>query len=122
MAIFKAIVRTKRKDGFYQVCIQCVHNRKPGSSRPTNMCGERVSIPRLKRSKMPLSFSRYPLPLWTIWRGSTSATYQVGRLSKSLPFSNPVMRKYHFPTTTANTYTPFRTQDRYAMPGTMKWR
>ena len=28
MAIFKAIVRTKRKDGFYQVCIQCVHNRK----------------------------------------------------------------------------------------------
>ncbi len=30
MAIFKAIVRTKRKDGFYQVYIRCVHNRKPG--------------------------------------------------------------------------------------------
>ncbi len=30
MPIFKAIVRTKRKDGFYQVYIRCVHNRKPG--------------------------------------------------------------------------------------------
>ena len=30
MATFKAIVRTKRKDGFYQVYIRCVHNKKPG--------------------------------------------------------------------------------------------
>lgn len=30
MATFKAIVRTKRKDGFYQVYIRCVHNQKPG--------------------------------------------------------------------------------------------
>lgn len=30
MATFKAIVRTKRKDGFYQVYIRVVHNQKPG--------------------------------------------------------------------------------------------
>ncbi len=30
MATFKAIVRTKRKDGFNQVYIRCVHNQKPG--------------------------------------------------------------------------------------------
>ncbi|MBD5224341.1 MAG: hypothetical protein HDS68_00005 [Bacteroidales bacterium] len=29
MATFKAIVKTKRKDGFYQVYIRCVHNQKP---------------------------------------------------------------------------------------------
>ena len=30
MATFKAVVRTPRKDGFYQVYIRVVHNTKPG--------------------------------------------------------------------------------------------
>ena len=30
MATFKAMVRTPRKDGFYQVYIRVVHNTKPG--------------------------------------------------------------------------------------------
>ena len=33
MATFKEIVRNKRKDGFYQVYIRCVHNKKPGYIR-----------------------------------------------------------------------------------------
>lgn len=30
MATFKSMIRTPRKDGFYQVCIRVVHNTKPG--------------------------------------------------------------------------------------------
>lgn len=30
MAVFKPVVRTPRKDGFYQVYIRVMHNRKPG--------------------------------------------------------------------------------------------
>ena len=30
MALFKATVRTPRKDGFYQVYIRVMQNRKPG--------------------------------------------------------------------------------------------
>ncbi len=30
MATFKAVVRTPRKDGFYQVYIRVVQNTKPG--------------------------------------------------------------------------------------------
>lgn len=33
MATFKAVVRTPRKDGFYQVYIRVVHNTKPGYIR-----------------------------------------------------------------------------------------
>ena len=47
MALFKATVRTPRKDGFYQVYIRVMQNRKPGYIKTDKMITKR----ELSRSK-----------------------------------------------------------------------